>query len=216
MKPKQLMEAVRRRLNGAWNRLHRPFAGSQRYWEERYDRGGNSGLGSYGELAAFKAEVLNNFVRENHITSVIEYGCGDGNQLRLAAYPSYIGFDVSTKAIVLCKEIFSADTTKTFKLMDDYAGETAELTLSLDVIYHLVEDPVFSGYMERLFDSAREYVIIYSSDSTDPPNRLNPHIRHRKFSEWVRAERPRWELLSHIPNEFPRQSFADFYIYQRA
>lgn len=215
MKSEQLVEAVRRRLSAAWHRLHRPFSGSQRYWQERYNQGGNSGLGSYGELAVFKAEVLNNFVKENNITSVIEYGCGDGNQLRLAAYPSYIGFDVSPKAISLCEEIFSGDGAKTFKLMDDYAGETAELTLSLDVIYHLVEDSVFAAYMGRLFDSAKKYVIIYSSDLADPQNRLNPHIRHRKFSEWVRAERPDWELLSHTPNRFPRQSFADFYIYQR-
>src|SRR5437899_4317923 len=58
----------------------------------------NSGLGSYDKLAEFKAEVLNGFVKENTIKSVIEYGCGDGNQLKFAEYPSYLGFDVSVKA----------------------------------------------------------------------------------------------------------------------
>ncbi len=65
------------------------FPGSDKYWEQRYAVGGNSGVGSYGKFANFKAEVINKFVREHKIKSVIEFGCGDGNQLKLANYPSY-------------------------------------------------------------------------------------------------------------------------------
>src|SRR5262245_51431247 len=83
------------------------FIGSENYWKERYDSGGNSGDGSYGKLAEFKAEVLNRFIREENIEKIIEYGCGDGNQLKSADYPSYIGFDVSQKALNLCRDIFS-------------------------------------------------------------------------------------------------------------
>ncbi len=36
----------------------------------------------------------------------------------------------------------SHDKTKNFKLMEEYAGEVAQSTLS-DVIYHLIEDDVF-------------------------------------------------------------------------
>ena len=129
------------------------FPGSENYWKQRYKSGGNSGAGSYHKLAEFKAQVLNSFVRDKQISSIIEYGCGDGNQLRLSEYPSYIGLDVSPEAISQCKNIFSNDETKTFKLMDEYANELAELTLSLDVIFHLVEDNVFFTYMEQLFDS---------------------------------------------------------------
>jgi len=121
----------------------KPFRGSKQYWIERYKSGGNSGAGSYGKLAEFKAEVLNDFVRGNAIETIIEYGCGDGNQLKLSSYPFYIGFDVSLAAISRCQDIFCEDKTKTFKLMDEYRGETAQLTLSLDVIYHLIEDDVF-------------------------------------------------------------------------
>ena len=39
------------------------FPGSASYWELRYRNGGTSGAGSYGRLAEFKAEVLNEFVR---------------------------------------------------------------------------------------------------------------------------------------------------------
>ena len=39
--------------------------------------------------------------------------------------------------------------------------DRAELALSLDVIYHLVEDTVYESYMGQLFDSATKYVIVY-------------------------------------------------------
>ncbi len=73
--------------------------GSAQYWRDRYRTGGNSGAGSYGRLASFKAEIINAFVREHNITSVIEFGCGDGLNSLLADYPTYLGFDVADESI---------------------------------------------------------------------------------------------------------------------
>ena len=84
------------------------------YWEQRYAKGKNSGSGSYNRLAEFKAEIINAFIGENNITTVIEFGCGDGNQLTLANYPNYIGFDVSPTIIKICKEKFQTSKTKEF------------------------------------------------------------------------------------------------------
>ncbi len=78
--------------------------GCAKYWNGRYKAGGNSGIGSYGRLAEFKAEIINNFVADYEIHTVIEWGCGDGNQLSLAQYPQYIGFDVSLKSVKMCKK----------------------------------------------------------------------------------------------------------------
>jgi hypothetical protein len=75
-------KAVRRR-----RRWEAEFPGSADYWERRYAEGGDSGHGSYGRFAEFKAEVLNRFVAEQRIESIVEFGCGDGNQLTLASYP---------------------------------------------------------------------------------------------------------------------------------
>jgi len=197
------------------------FPGSEDYWKQRYKSGGTSGAGSCHKLAEFKADVLNGFVREKQIRTIIEYGCGDGSQLRLSECPSYIGFDVSSEAISQCKHIFSDDKTKTFKLMGQYANETAELTLSLDVIYHLIEDSVFFVYMKRLFGSSTRFVIIYSSN-TEKQERLQAnHVRHRKFSKWIEQNKPGWKLIQHIPNRYPytgdelKGSFADFYAYEK-
>ena len=96
----------------------KPFLGSRTYWEERYAGGGNSGVGSYSKFAEFKAEVLNDFIVSNSVGSVIEFGCGDGNQLSLANYPRYLGFDVSATAIDLCHAPFAGDESKSFKLLN--------------------------------------------------------------------------------------------------
>jgi SAM-dependent methyltransferase len=198
------------------------FQGSGGYWEDRYRTGGTSGDGSYGRLASFKAEVLNAFVGDHGVERVLELGCGDGGQLSLADYPSYVGLDVSPTAIALCDERFVADATKTFAVLDpqDAArwARTAPLALSLDVVYHLVEDDVYETYMNILFDAATEWVIVYSSNTTGRPA---PHVRHRRFTDWVTSHRPEWRLMERIPNPFPGDgesatSFADFYVFARS
>ena len=50
------------------------FPSSQFYCENRYKKGGTSGAGSYDRTARFKADILNSFVKENNIESVIEFG----------------------------------------------------------------------------------------------------------------------------------------------
>jgi hypothetical protein len=198
----------------------KPFHGSEDYWIDRYREGGNSGAGSYNRLAEFKAEILNAFVASHSIKDVIEFGCGDGNQLTLAKYPSYLGLDVSPHAVGGCARRFASDPSKSFMLVHDYSGQTAQLALSLDVIYHLTEDEVYDTYMRTLFGAARDYVVIYSSDKDESQDGVE-HVRHRQFSRWVRANAPGWRLLRHIPNRYPYSgdndtgSLADFYIYER-
>ncbi len=196
------------------------FKNSNEYWKKRYQKGGNSGPGSYNHLAEFKADVINGFIDKENINSVIEFGCGDGNQLKLMNYLKYTGFDVSTTALGICKSIFHGDQTKEFKLTDDYANEKADLTLSLDVIFHLVEDRIFHEYMTRLFDSSLNFVIIYSSNTNQNPKNHSPHVKHRKFTDWTEKNAKDFKLINTIKNRYPfdgtdNTSFSDFYIYQR-
>lgn len=201
------------------------FPGSTAYWESRYVAGGTSGAGSRGVLAEFKAEIINAFVKDQSINSVIEFGCGDGYQLSLAVYPAYIGLDVSESALEMCRNRFAQDKTKSFFLYEPDAfteGDSAfraDLALSLDVIYHLIEDSVFEHYMRHLFGAAERFVIVYSSN-VERPGKL-PHVKHRQFSEWVEKNRPDWNLKERITNKFSPAddsdigSFAEFFIYEK-
>jgi SAM-dependent methyltransferase len=210
-----------RTLGSAYRLISGPFPGSQDYWVKRYEKGGNSGPGSYSELAKFKARVLNGFVSEQKIASVIEFGCGDGNQLELAEYPSYRGFDVSPVAVERCRARFASDSSKSFGLLSEYAGETAELTLSLDVIYHLVEDRVFEAHLRSVFGAATRYVAIYSTNRDAPDDAGLAHVRHRHFSDFVARELGSWKLLRNEkqPQEYSgditSSSLAEFFLFEK-
>jgi hypothetical protein len=198
------------------------FPGSAAFWETVYRKGGNSGPGSYGRLAEFKAEILNDFVRTRNIRTVIEFGCGDGAQLQRARYPEYVGVDVATGSIDRCSALFAHDSSKRFYLGDALPKDLGmfDLALSLDVIYHLIEDKVFDAYMGRLFSVAQRHVMIYASNY----DALTPglHVRHRKFTAWIAKNARDWQPVGFVPNRFPHDpqrpdetSFADFYFFGR-
>ena len=195
---------------------------SKDYWEKRYSKGGNSGAGSYNNLALFKASIINDFVNKNNINTVIEWGSGDCNQLSLANYKNYIGYDVSQTAVRICQKKFNNDKTKTFIYMgDNFAKDKkADLSMSLDVLYHILEDNVFNSYMINLFNSSNKYVCIYSSNIEKP---WAKHVRHRKFTDWIKKYIPNeWKLKQYIPNKYPfdirkpdSTSLADFFFYEK-
>lgn len=195
------------------------FHGSARYWERRYARGGTSGTGSYDAAAEAKAAFLNSFVCRHGIGSVIEFGCGDGNQLSLADYPRYIGLDVSRSALELCQRRFADDPTKSFFLYDgacftDRLGLfSTDLALSLDVIYHLTEEQVFRAYMTHLFAAAARYVIVYATNTES--RGAAPHVRHRHFTSWVEAHFTDWRLLEATRGPGFGPDRTDFFIYER-
>jgi SAM-dependent methyltransferase len=177
----------------------KPFPGTSAYWEARYASAGTSGRGSAGAEAAYKADILNGFVHAHSVQSVLEFGCGDGGQLALCAFPKYFGLDVSPTAVQLCRAAFAQDASKRFALISEYAGERAELTLSLDVIYHLVEGEAFEQHMRLLFDGAERFVIVYSSHSAENKSYRGSHIRQREFLPWIESHRPNWGLIANVP-----------------
>ena len=193
---------------------------SKEYWESRYKRNGTSGAGSYGRLCDFKAKVINEFIVKNYVKNVVEFGCGDGNQLSKFVCYGYTGYDVSESIINKNIERFKTDHSKTFKMYDKYNGEKYDLSLSLDVIFHLVEDDVFEEYMNKLFDSSKNFVIVYSSNGQMTIN-LSEHLKDRKFTDWVYDNKPNFKLIEKIDNPYPfvesdpsNTSMSDFYIFQ--
>ena len=190
------------------------------YWENRYSAGGNSGVGSYNDFANFKASVLNEVISEREIRSVIEFGCGDGNQASLIDCECYTGYDLSPTAIAVCRKRFKGNCSRSFHLLSEYNGQTADMTISLDVVYHLVDDDIFSSHLQTLFGAAKSVVVIYSSNTNENPEKKSvPHVKHRRFTDWVERNIPNWTLHQVIPNKYPYQgdvrtgSFCDFYIY---
>ena len=192
------------KVNGTFDSGH--------YWDDRYKRNQSSGAGSYGAFRDFKAHYLNDFVVRHNVSDVIEFGCGDGEQLSKAEYKSCCGVDVSDTVIRMNQERFTGDKSKLFVALKDYNAtqsyEQFDLSLSLDVIYHLVEDDVFDAYMKNLFAASRKFVVIYS---TAYERRHAEHVRHRNFTTWVLSHAPEWKLVEHVqlPPDLKAQAQAD-------
>ena len=194
---------------------------SERYWLGRYAGPDPGGWGSKGELAEWKAEYINRFVHEHGVTSILELGCGDGEQLALYDFEgiAYAGLDVIT-AVQDAEARFAGREGMLFGTLGELEGVGADLTMSVDVIYHLVEDEVYEAHMARLFDSARRFVLIYSSDREETPGDAGVHCRTRAFTAWVKR-RPEWKLMEREPNRYPwspknpHGSLSEFFVYGR-
>ncbi len=204
--------------------LSSQFKGSTQYWEERYKSGRNSGAGSYGRLADYKATFLNSLVKELDIKSLAELGVGDGNQLSLSDYPKYTGYDVTQSSISACRQTFKDDRSKEFVKIDPLqnlkSARKVDATLSLDVIYHLIEDEVFEAHIYNLFKLSEKYVVIYSSNYNERSEAK--HVRHRKFTDFVGTSIKGWELMTSEENPFgfdqenpDNTSHANFYVYKK-
>jgi cyclopropane fatty-acyl-phospholipid synthase-like methyltransferase len=194
------------------------FSSSTKYWENRYKNDGNSGDGSYGQQADYKASFLNTFFKDNKVNTVIEFGCGDGNQLKQLKIPHYIGIDVSPTIIGSCKNIFKADDSKVFflnnkqQIKNNESVHPCDVSLSLDVIYHLIEDEIFELYMHDLFKYSTKFVIIYAWDMD---MEKSFHVKHRNFSKWVKNNVNDFTLKETITNS-SISGVCDFFVYQKA
>jgi tetratricopeptide (TPR) repeat protein len=196
------------------------------YWNSRYDDGGNSGFGSYDRYAAFKAEVLNDFISVHGIRTMSELGCGDGNQLGLFEVSRYTGYDISSKAVRLWNEKYRSDDTKSFKVYEPTRPSwkimpQAELAVSLDVIYHILEDETYESYMRDLFMLSERFVAIYANNM-ESQGKIAQHLRFHRYTDWVEKNRPDWTLCGFLPNRYPVNPKApngtplpDFYFFSR-
>lgn len=191
---------------------------SYNYWEYRYMNNGTSGEGAYGKYAIFKADIVNNFIIDNNIIDVIDFGCGDGNQLKYLNIKKYVGCDVSETSISICNMLYINDNTKDFFLIKNLKKDKYNLSLSLDVIYHLIEDYEFEIYMKNLFDFSNKYVIIYSSNHNNNES-VAKHIKNRTFSNWIDDNVNNFKLLKYIKNKYPYDgnggSISNFHIYKK-
>jgi len=195
---------------------------SAEYWRKRYESGGNSGAGSYGALADFKATSLNNFVASHKIESAIEYGSGDGNQLSLLRVSKYIGLDVSPKAIINLRERYSTDASKTFI---DYDPDgfvideslICDISLSMDVILHLTEDLRYEKYMKDLIASSRKYLGIFNTATEVQLLKMAQHNRFRDHRLWMKLHAPDFiEIeVDLTPPDLAYPAETGFYFYQR-
>ena len=206
-----------RYLPGFYWLWKRSFPTSTVHWRRHYERGGDSGPGSYGIFASYKAKLVNEAVRDRAIRSIVELGCGDGNQLAYLEVDRYLGLDISKVAIEHCIARHGDNKKRSFIWYDPNFFHdplrivSADCAISLDVVFHLIEDDVFEKYMHNLFNCARRFVIIYALDEEEV-QREHVSVRIRKYSDYIAAQIPEFRVALHVAKQ---GEFADFYVYER-
>ena len=127
---------------------------------------------------------------------------------------------MSTEAVRRCIDHFADDLTKSFPryeqgaIADPAGWLRADLALSLEVIFHLIDDGMFEEYLTTLFDSAGRYVVICSSDTADLPE--GPHEKHRPFTPWVERNQPDWTLTRRLEPPAEIGMVSSLYLYERS
>lgn len=197
---------------------------SRKYWENRYLSGRNSGAGSYGRLCQYKSKVVNQIVRDFELKSLVDFGCGDGNQIDRFEIEKYTGVDASETAVKNCSDKFAARKNWSFCNIDEIGNlNRHDMSISLDVIYHLIEDKIFEDYMQHLFHFSKKFVLIYSSNTNVQNDEQAIHVRHRQYSRWVSKRKSGWSIFRDFPHPYPyrngvdeaQHSFAFFRLYIR-
>jgi SAM-dependent methyltransferase len=163
------------------------------YWEARYAAAGTSGAGSAGDAAKAKAAYVNDLIHAEQVESVVDWGCGDGQQLDLLDLPAYLGVDISPSAIGKCLARHPGRAFLVWPGDQPEVAVRADLAMSLDVIFHLVDDDDFAAYWGRLFASAARLVLVHGTDFDGTS--AARHVRHRRHTHlapdgWTLADRP--------------------------
>lgn len=186
---------------------------TEEIWNNRYQNGGNSGGGSYNELYIFKRDIINDIISKNNIKSIIDFGCGDGNQIKEINIENYIGIDIAKESINICRMKYNGGSKKFYTYKEiDIMNLQAELTMSLDVLYHILEEELYFTYLKNLFSSSSKYVLIYSSNYD---GHIDGHMYTRKFTNIIENMFPNWDLHKKINQIYPKKSSADFYLYKK-
>ena len=196
---------------------------SKSYWNNRYKNGGNSGDGSYGYLKDYKLDIINNFIQDKNIDSIIDLGCGDGNQIDGLDINKYYGYDVSETIIKKCKELYKNKSNFKFFISNQENYIKSDLGISLDVIYHLVEDHIYKEYLNNLCEYSNKYIIIYSNNynanTHDPLTNAQyaNHVKPRNFTQYINDNFPKWKLDHIIKNKYFGNNgvWSDFFIYSK-
>lgn len=187
------------------------------YWEKRYRDGRSSGSGSEGTEGQYKADYISTFRLAHQVTSVIDWGVGDGQVLRLINMGNtakYVGVDVSQHAIDTLKHNFADKATQyDFRLPEDVFIKR-DLSMSMDVLFHLPDDDSYYAYLDNLFGYAKRFVIIYSTNYAAP--QTAQHVLRRNFTPDIAVRFPAWELTAtEVPFRSPAPDAAGFFVYER-
>jgi trans-aconitate methyltransferase len=146
------------------------------YWNKRYTQGVyGSGYGSYGVQLKKKLKWLKGLP----IKSITEIGCGDfnfgDNLLKLYPNVTYTGYDISDHIVEVNKKVYPQ-----FNFTNKFPPFGADLTLCVDVLFHVLDDNEYTVLLINLKQALRfgKYLAITAYEQ---PQTTADHLKVRVF-----------------------------------
>ncbi len=153
----------------------------QAYWDERYAKGQTSGTGSYGVNADFKAIVINRVIKEYSCEDMVEFGCGDANQMTLFTPIPYIGYDIAPTIIQKNKQKHASLKHAVFENMDMTKDFTSirDLSICVDVLFHLTIEDDWDILIDHVCKAAKKCIVI-TTNTEEIQSEYFPHVNFKR------------------------------------
>ncbi|WP_405154846.1 hypothetical protein [Paenibacillus sp. FSL K6-0108] len=133
-------------------------------------------------------------------------------------YDTYLGVDVAGSLVRLCASKFANDTSKSFMLYTpglwiNRGFMQADLTVCLDVLYHITDETDFRNTLYDILHSSTEWVVLYTRLKQNGSPGVST-IQGRNIFDYL-FEYPEFKVHEIIPQRYPDLSSADFIILKR-
>ncbi|HEU5033714.1 MAG TPA: class I SAM-dependent methyltransferase [Mycobacteriales bacterium] len=144
------------------------------FWNRRYrtDPALGSGVGSRGEVAAYKRNLVETEWRSIGGGSVLDIGFGDLEMLDISVFDRYLGVDISDVAIERAQRRYPQHQF----VHADFGGRrepdvpAADLVLCFDVLIHQFDPEAYQRIVERIVRRTRRVGIVagYNREPQNP------------------------------------------------
>ncbi|MFT7072989.1 methyltransferase domain-containing protein [Patiriisocius sp. Uisw_017] len=131
------------------------------FWDFRYSLNPElgSGVGSRGEVLAFKKQLVTYVTYPFNTKSIIDVGCGDLELMKGFKFTDYKGLDVSVEALKICQEK-RPDWSFLNKIIYDDDIDTAHLIMCFDVLIHQSDKKNYDAVLNAMFTKSTDRVLI--------------------------------------------------------
>lgn len=181
------------------------------YWEGRYRKGGTSGKGSIGELRDWKWKIIEDNIGQPN--DVIDVGCGDISFWEGRDCQKYIGIDISPT--ILRKNQEKRPKWRFIETSADaYQNISATHVFCFDVLFHIMDDVVFSKILSNIAIYSNEWIFIYTWKSNPlQEDQINKHQYCQQLREGKILTAIKSRKLSNIDSDGHYQRFRNFFDY---
>jgi len=181
--PSLIDRLLRRRRPDPRQRSGTPLD-NRMFWNNRYrsDPERGSGVGSRGDLAQRKRELVEQTWRDYGQGSVLDVGFGDLEVLDLSVFTSYVGVDIADVAVERGQEKYPQHTFVRADFGDAAEPELpitgADVVLCFDVLIHQFDPESYRRIIERLVRFTRRVGLVAAYDN--PPAKGSPIVAYHE------------------------------------